>query len=141
MDYLVSYVKGMGITELLRYLTGLSPNGEENTNINLVRDTTWLIQNPQWGSNLHWISAAPEYEVSDVSGGPEKAPYIIYWDFFDTKYNDHFNENYNYVMQHYCVTEEVAMKLADTCDQSYNFYIQIVRAGLAAALRRINIES
>ena len=37
-----------------------SPNGEEDVNIDLVRDVTWLIQNPQWVSNLHWISAANE---------------------------------------------------------------------------------
>ena len=37
-----------------------SPNGEEDVNIDLVRDATWLIHKPQWGSNLHWISAANE---------------------------------------------------------------------------------
>ena len=28
--------------------------------IELVHVTTWVIQNPQWRSNLHWISAANE---------------------------------------------------------------------------------
>ena len=37
-----------------------SSNGEEDIEIDLVRDTMWLIQNPQWESNLHWISAANE---------------------------------------------------------------------------------
>ena len=48
----------MGITNQLQYLTIPSPNSEEEVEIDLVRDTTWLIQNPQWGSKLHWVSAA-----------------------------------------------------------------------------------
>ena len=36
----------------------MSPIGDEDVKINLVRDTTWLIQKPQWGSNIHCISAA-----------------------------------------------------------------------------------
>ena len=52
----------MGITNLLRYLTRTSPNGEDDVSIELVYDSTWLIQNPLWGSNLHWIFAASEEE-------------------------------------------------------------------------------
>ena len=53
----------MFITNLIQYLTGLSPNGEEDVKFDLVCDTTWLIYNPQWGSNLRWISAVNE-EIS-----------------------------------------------------------------------------
>ena len=60
IDSLVSYSEVRGITNLLRYLTILSLNSEEDVNIDLFCDNTWLIQNPQWGSNLHWISAANE---------------------------------------------------------------------------------
>ena len=58
MESLVSYGKCMCINNLLLYLIVRSPNGEEEDEIDLVCDTTWLIQNPQWGFNLHWISAA-----------------------------------------------------------------------------------
>ena len=60
MYSLVSYGKDVGIADLLQYLTGPSPNSEEDVKINLVCDTTWLIKNFQWGSNLHWISAVNE---------------------------------------------------------------------------------
>ena len=60
MESLISYEEGMGITDLLQYLTRPSPIGEEDIEIDLVRDTTWLIQNPQWVSNIQWISAANE---------------------------------------------------------------------------------
>ena len=60
IDSLVSYSEVRGITNLLRYLTILSLNSEEDVKIDFVCDNTWLIQNPQWGSNLHWISAANE---------------------------------------------------------------------------------
>ena len=53
----------MFITNLIQYLTGLSPNGDEDVKFDLVCDTTWLIYNPQWGSNLRWISAVNE-EIS-----------------------------------------------------------------------------
>ena len=46
MNSLVLYGKDMGITNLIWYLTYLSPNGEEDIDINLVHDTTWMIQNP-----------------------------------------------------------------------------------------------
>ena len=85
MDTIVLLGKSMGITDLLRDYTGPSPNGEEYVKSDLVWNTTCMIQNPQWVSNIHWISAALEYEASDLSGGPEKSPYIIYWEFFDTK--------------------------------------------------------
>ena len=55
MESLVSYGEGIGITDLIRYLTGTSTNSEEGINIYLVHDTTWPIKNPQWGSNPHWI--------------------------------------------------------------------------------------
>ena len=58
MESLIFYNEGMGITNLLQELTIPSPNGEENIDMDLVRNTTLLIQNPRWGSNLHWISAA-----------------------------------------------------------------------------------
>ena len=58
MEYLILYGEGIGITNLLRDLTILIPNGEEDVEIDLVCAPTWLIQNPQWGYNLHWISAA-----------------------------------------------------------------------------------
>ena len=60
MEYLVLYSKGMVITDLLLYWTGPSPNGDKDVEINLVCNTTWLIHNPQWGSNLHWISDVKE---------------------------------------------------------------------------------
>ena len=60
MYSLVSYGKDVGITDLLQYLTGPSPNSEEDFKINLVCDTTWVIQNSQWGSNPHWIYAVNE---------------------------------------------------------------------------------
>ena len=56
MEYLVLYGKDMGIPDLLRYLIKSTPHGEEDANIKLVQNTTWLIQNPQWISNLHLIS-------------------------------------------------------------------------------------
>ena len=46
----------MGIIDLIQNLTGLSTNSEEDVDIDLFGDTMCLIQNPQWGSNLHWIS-------------------------------------------------------------------------------------
>ena len=34
--------------------------------IELIHVTTWVIQNPQWRSNLHWISAANEEMSGNV---------------------------------------------------------------------------
>ena len=50
----------MVFTNLILDLTGLSPNGEEDVEINLDRNIMWLIQNPQWRSNLHWIFSVNE---------------------------------------------------------------------------------
>ena len=63
MEYLISYIKIMVIITLLRELFDPSPNGKEEVYTDLVSDTTWMIQNPQWGSNFYWISAANE-EIS-----------------------------------------------------------------------------
>ena len=48
----------MGITTLLQDLTGPSPNSGEDIEIDLGHNITWLIQDPPWGSNVHWIYAA-----------------------------------------------------------------------------------
>ena len=60
MESPTSYVEGVVIINLLQNLTGLSPNGEEDVEIDLVCGNTWLNQKSQWRSNLHWISAAKE---------------------------------------------------------------------------------
>ena len=60
MESPTSYGEGVVIINLLQNLTGLSPNGEEDVEIDLVCGNTWLNQKSQWRSNLHWISAAKE---------------------------------------------------------------------------------
>ena len=55
MESLVFYGDGMGITNLLQDLTRPSPNVDEDVRIDLFCNITWVIQNPQWGSNIHWI--------------------------------------------------------------------------------------
>ena len=44
-DSLLSYSKDMLITDPLQELTGPDTNGEKDLEIDLVCDTTWLIQN------------------------------------------------------------------------------------------------
>ena len=60
MESLLLNGEGVVITDLIQYLTRPSPNVEEYINIYFFLNTTWLIQNPQWGSNLHWISDVKE---------------------------------------------------------------------------------
>ena len=51
------------ITRIFIREKAYNTNSEEDININLVRDNTWIIQNPQWVSNLHRISSGNE-EIS-----------------------------------------------------------------------------
>ena len=58
MESLLLHDKGMVVTNLLQYLTGPIPNGEEDVEIESIFDTMWMIQNPQWVSNSYCISDA-----------------------------------------------------------------------------------
>ena len=42
-ESLVSYGEGMDITNMLQDFTGTSLNSEDDVNIELVGDTTWMI--------------------------------------------------------------------------------------------------